>query len=86
MEQFNTQKEIIQWGYVDFKTEQPHPHIDRASYEAGAKYAFDFAMQEFRTLIVEHYGIDDPLYEDVIEDLIHKFEHQLGYEKYKQKR
>ena len=83
MEQFNTQKEIIQWGYVDFKTEQPHPHIDRASYEAGAKYAFDFAMQEFRTLIIEQF---DPRYEDVIEDLIHKFEHQLGYEKYKQKR
>lgn len=83
MEQFNTQKEIIQWGYVDFKTEQPHPHVDKASYEAGAKYAFDFAMQEFRTLIIEHF---DPHYEDVIEDLIHKFEHQLGYEKYEQKR
>lgn len=83
MEQFNTQKEIIQWGYTYFKTEQPYPHTDRASYEAGAKYAFDFALQEFRTLIIEHF---DSHNEDVIEDLIHKFEHQLGYEKYEQKR
>lgn len=83
MENFETQQEIIQSGLELFKKREPHPHIDKKSFEEGAKYAFDFAMQEFRTLILDHFGYDDPLYEDEVDDLINRFLHQLGYEEYK---
>ena len=79
-----SQKEIIEWGFEDFKKSQPYPHVDKASYEAGATYAFDFANQEFKHVILEHFGYDDPLYTDVVEQLIDRFEERLGYEKTKQ--
>lgn len=85
MKGFNTQHEIISWGYKAFKRVEHYPHTDKEGFENGAEYAFDFAMQEFRTLIVNYFGMEDKSLA-VVEHLIKEFEHNLGYKEYDTKR
>lgn len=85
MKGFITQHEIISWGYKAFKKVEHYPHTDKECFKNGAEYAFDFAMQEFKTLIVNYFDMEDKAL-TVVEHLIKEFEHNLGYKEYDTKR
>ena len=43
----------------------------------GMEYALDYALQEAKSVVLEHFGIDDK-YADEVEDLFNKLEERLG--------
>lgn len=43
----------------------------------GAEWAFDYALQEAKSVVLEHFGIEDK-YADEVEDLFNKLEERLG--------
>jgi hypothetical protein len=43
----------------------------------GMYYAFDYALQEAKSVVLEHFGIEDK-YADEVEDLLNKLEERLG--------
>ena len=43
----------------------------------GMDYAFDYALQEARSVIIGHFGIDDK-YADKVEDLFNQLEERIG--------
>lgn len=43
----------------------------------GMEYAFDYALQEAKHVIIEHFGVDDK-YADEVDDLFNQLDERLG--------
>lgn len=70
-----TQAEIIETGYKESKGGGYFPsHHD---FVQGAKFAFSYALAEFKELLDAHFGTDSE-YEDERLDMLNCFEERLG--------
>jgi len=81
-----TREEIINEAKDDYmkaigaepRPDEPRNNLDVVdAYIRGAEYAFDYALQEAKSVVLEHFGIEDK-YADEVEDLFNQLEERLG--------
>ena len=72
-----TRKELIKEAAQKEMSKYPNFCITAPSFRMGAEWAFDFALQEAKSVVLEHFGIEDK-HADEVEDLFNKLEERLG--------
>lgn len=81
-----TREEIINEAKDDYMKEigaEPRPDEPRNNldvvdaYIRGAEFAFDYALQEAKSVVLEHFGVDDK-YADEVDDLFNHLDERLG--------
>lgn len=81
-----TREELIKEAKDDYmkaigaepRPDEPRNNLDVVdAYIRGAEFAFDYALQEAKSVVLEHFGIDDK-YADEVEDLFNQLEERLG--------
>lgn len=72
-----TRKELIKEAAQNELRKYPNFCITAPAFRLGAEWAFDFALQEAKSVVLEHFGIGDE-YADEVEDLFNKLEERLG--------
>lgn len=74
-----TQMEIILNGYASSVIKrEPANYTNYFCFRDGAKFAFEFARQQFELLMGEWYGSED--FQDEREEMTRLFEQRLGLE------
>lgn len=81
-----TREEIINEAKDDYmkaigaepRPDEPRNNLDVVdAYIKGAEFAFDYALQEAKTVVLGHFGIEDK-YADEVEDLFNQLDERLG--------
>lgn len=81
-----TREEIINEAKDDYmkaigaepRADEPRNNLDVVdAYIRGAEFAFDYALQEAKSVVLEHFGIEDK-YADEVENLFNQLEERLG--------
>lgn len=81
-----TRDEIINEAKNDYmkaigaepRPDEPRNNLDVVdAYIRGAEYAFDYALQQAKQVIIEHFGVDDK-YADMVEELFNRLDERLG--------
>lgn len=81
-----TREEIINEAKDDYmkaigaepRADEPRNNLDVVdAYIKGAEFAFDYALQEAKSVVLEHFGIEEK-YADEVEDMFNQLEERLG--------